>query len=66
MFGSGEAKVSFHGEIIAEVVHIALQNTTVGNRTPDEAERKLESVFEAVGEGQEGDEDIMVGLEVVS
>ena len=45
---------------------MALQNTTVGNRTPNEVERKLEGVFEAVGEGQEGDENIMVRLEVVS
>ena len=39
---------------------------TVSNRTSKEAEGKLDGVFEAVGEGQEGNEDIMVGLEVVS
>ena len=60
------AKVSFHGDIIAAVVHMALQNTIVGNRTPNEAEGKLDGVFEAVGEGQEAIEDIMVGLEAVS
>ena len=58
--------MSFHGDIIIAVVHMALQNTTVDSRTPNEAEHKLEGVFEAVGEGQEGDQDIMVGLEVVS
>ena len=31
---------------------MALQNTTVDSRTPNEAEHKLEGVFEAVGEGQ--------------
>ena len=39
---------------------------TISNRAPKEAEGELDGVFEAVGEGQEGDEDIVVGLEVVS